>query len=245
MPFTVSHSAAVLPFLRSRHLSATGLIIGTMAPDFEYFFRMDVKGIYGHTLLGILYFDVPVCILLAFVFHNIAKINLIDQSPVYFQRKFHETRNFDFTRYFKSHWFAFIISAIIGTITHIVWDGFTHQHQYFVKSLPGIYEGRVIPFHGARYPLWYALQVISTIVGGLILGIYFLRMKLYEGTFNRFNIVYWILLLLIIAVVVAIRMQYPMPNEPRVVVVIAICSAFCLGITILGFIPFKRREIQR
>ena len=41
MPFTFSHPAAVLPLrLLPRHwFSLTGLVIGSMVPDFEYFLR--------------------------------------------------------------------------------------------------------------------------------------------------------------------------------------------------------------
>ena len=36
-----------------------------MVPDFEYFIRMNVKGIYGHTFWGLFYFDIPVALLIA------------------------------------------------------------------------------------------------------------------------------------------------------------------------------------
>ena len=44
MPFTFSHPAIVLPLVRkSGHwFSATGLIIGSLTPDFEYFMRMRI-----------------------------------------------------------------------------------------------------------------------------------------------------------------------------------------------------------
>jgi len=244
MPFTLAHNAAVLPLLKSRRLSATGLIIGTMAPDFEYFFRMNVKGIYGHTLLGVFYFDVPVSILLAFLFHNIARNNFIDQTPLFVQRRLHEVRNFNFMEYFKTHKLTFIISVIIGTATHIVWDGFTHKRQFFVEALPGIYEGRTVPFMGANYPLWYALQHISTVVGMAFIGVYFLMIKPAPGSFNRPRIIYWVVLAVFMAIVLKIRMQFDIPNEPYVVAVITAVSAFCLGITILGLIPFRRREVS-
>lgn len=238
MPFTLSHSAAVLPILRSKYFSATGLIIGTMAPDFEYFFRMNVQGIYGHTWLGVLYFDLPVAFLLAFLFHGVAKKNLIDQLPVFLQARFREVRNFDFLPYLKDHKWTFVTSVLIGTATHIVWDGFTHEHQYFVNALPGIYKGRYIPFRGARYPLWYALQHISTVVGGAFIVWYVLRMKPEEGEYHRPRILYWVLLSVMVALIVFVRMQFASSNLWYVVVTITAVSAFCLSITILGLIPF-------
>lgn len=43
MPFTFAHPAAVLPFAKkhSKHISVTALILGSMAPDFEYFYTLD------------------------------------------------------------------------------------------------------------------------------------------------------------------------------------------------------------
>jgi hypothetical protein len=239
MPFTLSHSAAVLPILRSKYFSATGLIIGTMAPDFEYFFRMNVQGIYGHTWLGILYFDIPVAFFLAFLFHLVVKRNLIDQLPVFFQARFQEIRNSDFTKYIKTHKLIFVVSVVIGTATHIIWDGFTHEHQYFVKALPEIYQGRVVPLMGAKYPLWYALQMFSTAIGGIILLGYVLWIKPREGEFNKPGIIYWVLLAAIVAVIVYVRMQFAFGNLMYVVAIITACSAFCIGITILGLIPFS------
>jgi hypothetical protein len=241
MPFTLSHNAAVLPLLRSKYFSATGLIIGTMAPDFEYFIRMNIQGIYGHTLPGIFYFDIPISIALAFLFHNVAKKNLIDQLPAFLQARFKEVREFNFSDYIKTHKTVFILSVILGTVTHIIWDGFTHQRQFFVTHLPQIYDGRVVPFLGVKYPLWYALQYVSTIVGGLLVVWYILWMRPEPGVYSRPRIIYWLLLLIMTAAIVVFRMQFfDKSSQVLVGTVITSCSAFCISITILGLIPFKK-----
>lgn len=43
MPFTFAHPAAVLPFSKKQvnYISVTALILGSMAPDFEYFYTLD------------------------------------------------------------------------------------------------------------------------------------------------------------------------------------------------------------
>lgn len=234
MPFTLSHSAAVLPFLNNRRLSATGLVIGAMAPDFEYFFRMNVTGIYGHTVAGVFYFDLPVSIALAFIFHLVVKRNLIDNLPVFLQCRFEVVRAFDFTSYFRCHYFAFAASTIIGAATHIVWDGFTHERQFFVQALPSIYEGRVFVINGAHYPLWYVLQHVSTAVGGILLTWYVWKMPEGEGTFPKPKLWYWIALGCMMAGITYVRMQFPFQNLANVVLVITLISSFCIGITILG-----------
>src|SRR5581483_12465816 len=50
VPFTLAHPAAVLP-LRRRGLVFSALVVGSMAPDFEYFFGL--KRPISHTMPGI------------------------------------------------------------------------------------------------------------------------------------------------------------------------------------------------
>ncbi len=71
MPFTFSHPAIVLPFglIGQRYFSMTALIIGSMTPDFEYFLRLRVRSDFSHTLFGVFWFDLPLGIVLCFVFH--------------------------------------------------------------------------------------------------------------------------------------------------------------------------------
>ena len=89
MPFTPAHTAIVLPLINGRKFSATALIVGSIAPDFEYFFKMSADSEHSHTLPGLLYFNLPVVVVLSFAFHLIAKRSLLQNSPVFIQRRFH------------------------------------------------------------------------------------------------------------------------------------------------------------
>ena len=90
MPFTFSHPAIILPFryLPVKWFSFTGLVIGSLTPDFEYFIRMKVQSIYSHTLLGIFWFDLPLAILLAFLFHSLVRDTLFFNLPKTFNPEF-------------------------------------------------------------------------------------------------------------------------------------------------------------
>lgn len=83
MPFTFSHPAIILPLkkLPKKYISMTGLIVGSITPDFEYFLRMKSK--YSHTISGILWYDLPMGIFLAFIFHNLIKEALINNMPLF------------------------------------------------------------------------------------------------------------------------------------------------------------------
>lgn len=79
MPFTFCHPAIILPLTKiSRNrLSATGLIIGSMSPDFEYFIKMRLESVHGHSFSGLFYFNLPLTLLLVFVFHLLVRDALI------------------------------------------------------------------------------------------------------------------------------------------------------------------------
>ena len=52
MPFTFAHPAAVIPFCKKhQYVSVTALVLGGMAPDFEYFLHFRPYGIIGHAWL--------------------------------------------------------------------------------------------------------------------------------------------------------------------------------------------------
>ena len=87
MPFTPAHPAIVLPFLKLRYFSATGLVVGCMTPDFEYFFKMSVDAIHSHSTAGLFYFDLPVTLILSVVFHQFVKSNFIQNLPLYIMVK--------------------------------------------------------------------------------------------------------------------------------------------------------------
>ncbi len=236
MPFTPAHTAIVLPFLRSRYVSATGLVIGSMAPDFEYFFKMSVNSRYSHTLAGLLYFDLPVVLLLALVFHQVVKVPLFDNLPPYLQKRFYPLRQTLFLPYLKKHGLVFIFSALAGGLSHIAWDGFTHNNGYFVTELPFIYEGVVVPLDGARYPLWYALQHISTFVGLAALLIYIIIQKPEPVSVKRPRLLYWVMVGLFTFLITGVRFGFDWSNAKIGNLVVTIISAFCLALIAMGLV---------
>jgi hypothetical protein len=75
MPFTFSHPAILIPLrvLPKNLFSITGLVIGSLIPDFEYFLRLKLKSDHSHTLSGIFWFDLPVSLFFCFIFHLIVR----------------------------------------------------------------------------------------------------------------------------------------------------------------------------
>jgi len=241
MPFTPAHVSIVLPFLRIRPqlVSATALVIGSIAPDFEYFLKMSVSGEHGHTLLGIFYFDIPIVIVLAFLFHGIVKKNLIANLPAFFQYRFQDVLSFDFKQYFKSHSWVVTISAGLGSFSHIVWDSFTHNNGFFAQRI-SLYKKVFIPFDGVRYPLFYALQHLSTVVGLTILILYIWFMRPQKNIpVSRPSFSYWAIILIISCGVIFLRFGFNMPSLNLGNFVVSSISAILVAVLIGGLVKFK------
>lgn len=244
MPFTPAHSAVVLPFIRSRHVSATGLILGSMSPDFEYFFKFSVTSDHSHTLAGLLYFDLPVTFLLAWIFHQYVKINLIHNLPVSLQRKFQNVLNVPFESILLKRPATFALSAIAGAATHVFWDAFTHNDTFISRSLD-IYQTVKIPYEGVNYPLFYALQQLSTGVGLLWVLIYVLLMPP-ETPMNlkKPNLIYWVALISIATVVVLLRFYIHSSDYELGNLIVTIISGLCISLVICGLIRFQNSTLR-
>ena len=89
MPFTFSHPAVVLPlnYLPKKWFSLTALVAGSMVPDFEYFMRMRADSMYSHTWRGLFWFDLPLALLLIWIYNDLVKDKLIDHAPAYFNKR--------------------------------------------------------------------------------------------------------------------------------------------------------------
>jgi hypothetical protein len=191
MPFTFSHPAIVLPLIKARlNLSATALIIGSMIPDFEYFIRMKDRSTYSHTLTGVFWFDIPLALLVCFIYHLIVRNSLFDNLPSFLKDRFSVYKRFDWSKYFLRHWAIVLVSIIIGAVSHILWDGVTHNTMFFVNKADLSTMMKIGTINLAGYKF---LQLASTIAGGLavIYSIFALR-RIHQPK-TKIDYRYWIL----------------------------------------------------
>ena len=240
MPFTAAHPAIVLPFIRlnPKYVSATGLIIGSVSPDFEYFLKMSVDSKYSHTIPGIFYFDIPITIGLAFLFHLVIKRNLILNLPPGIQQRFQDLLRSDFRQYFREHFIAFMVCSAFGAATHVFWDSFTHNGAYFARELSFI-RGSFVSFLGTRYPMFFVLQQVSTGVGLSIIVLYIIYMKPdpirpYKPSFN-----YWMWCVIILLITVAVRFLMRNYDFNLGNLVVTMISGFCVALVVTGFIKYE------
>ena len=205
MPFTFSHPAIVLPlsYLPRRWFSLTGLVVGSVTPDFEYFLRMRIQSDYSHTLKGLLWFDLPLGLLLAFVFHNIVRDMLFDNLPLAMKSRVVTFKQFDWNSHFRRNWLAVVISILIGAGSHLLWDSFTHEHGYFVEMIPSLHT--TVTLFVVQAPMYKLLQHFSTLIGGFVIVVAFMKLPVDRHIIKRVKTKYWIIFLTIIVMIITLR----------------------------------------
>ncbi len=169
MPFTVSHAAAVLPF-RKLNLVWSAFIIGSMAPDFTYILgNTDYRGI-GHRFPGLLEFTLPASLIALWMFHNIIKRPVAGLLPTGVQERLRDQMGaFPFGGFRR--FAAILASIVLGIVTHLVWDSFTHSNTLVLRHVRWLRGWVYVPFVGYM-PIHSALQYGSSILGLVALAIW-------------------------------------------------------------------------
>lgn len=247
MPFTISHAIAGIAIhkIQPYKLSLSALIIGSIMPDAEYLLRMKMYGIYGHTLPGIFLFDLPLGILIYYLFQKIIKYPLIINSPSFLRRRFIPFLSPKNTLQKRSlqHSMSIIISVFIGIITHVIWDDFTHSTGYFVELFPLLQQD--ISFFKHSFPLYKLLQQLSSIIGLLAIFLYiFFLPKVTTSLLAPASQRYQCLFLTIFAAIMGIRLAWNFTSQHGSLLVIML-SAFFLSLFITASIwQYQNRKLS-
>ncbi len=207
MPFTFSHPAIIIPLLKlnRKYISATALVAGSMAPDFEYFINFQMKQIHGHTFSGMLYYDLPLAIIMCFAFHTLVRDGLIHYSPRFIKNRWCHFIGFDWKSRWQRDWKVIMTSAFIGICSHLFLDSFTHAHRFMTDHLSFLHEEFNIA--GQTLPLYKIGQLYGSVVGLFFLAWVILREPVKQEFHSgfRIKIYYWILVGLITFVLLLLR----------------------------------------
>ena len=242
MPFTFSHPAIVLPltFLPRQWFSLTGLVIGSLTPDFEYFLRMRIKSNYSHSIDGLFWFDLPLGLLLAFMFHNIVRDRLFDNLPTFLKSRFSTFRQFDWNEHFKRNWFVVLISILIGAASHIFWDSFTHDHGYFVQTIPTLQNS--VDFLGRQILILKILQHSSTLLGGLVIAFVIYKLPSNKSENEKINLKYWLILAGLTLTIIAVRLLFGLELKQYENVIVTAISVGLISLTITPLLIKKNEK---
>lgn len=172
MPFVLAHPVAVLPLQRTLggRLDPAALVVGSMTPDLALFVPLGVARAQSHSLLGLLWFGLPVGVAAYVFFHLIVAPLLV---------RVMEPRREDPGRSWPTGWAHgaiparpagfVLLSLLLGGGTHLLWDAFTHGSGAAVRWLPALRDP-LFDLGGYRVFVYKLLQHGSSLAGVALLA---------------------------------------------------------------------------
>jgi hypothetical protein len=163
MPFTLAHPAAVLPLHRAlgRFASWPALIIGSMVPDMHRLFFGLVTRHQSHGAAGLLWFCLPVGLIGYLLYRAVLRAPLHDLLSGTPPR----------TGAQREGTATVIVSLLAGTITHDLWDLFTHGDSPVAAGAPWLLTPAAA-IGGHHVAVYQLLQNASTLLGLVVVGIW-------------------------------------------------------------------------
>jgi hypothetical protein len=164
MPFTISHTAIVLPFSRllARWQLLSAAVIGAMVPDFRIFFS-GLPRVESHSALALLTFCLPVGLSTYWMFQLLIKtpmVEVLPDGPYARWRPFAREANVRSWR----QWLLAAGGILAGALTHLIWDAFTHDGGRGVRMFP-VLDDSIIDIGNRHLPAIYVMQDLGSLIG--------------------------------------------------------------------------------
>lgn len=202
MPFTPSHAVVALPFLRTPLVPAA-IAIGAMTPDLPLFVRgFGVSYAFTHTYANVIW-TVAIALGLFLLWRVVLRHAAPELSPRWLARRLPAQWGAPAgdaindalgvgARWTRMLWL--LASLMIGVVSHILWDGFTHEGRLGLALLPAL-EEQWGPLQGYKW-----LQRGSSVVGLGIIGVWALlwlrrtapRAAVPRWTWPWVRVVWWV-----------------------------------------------------
>lgn len=175
MPFTPSHAVVALPFIRTPLVPAA-IAVGAMTPDLPLFIRgVGLPYSFTHTF-GNAVWTALVAFVLFMLWRVVLRPAVGELLPLWLARRVPA----DWSQSGRDAARAAVgiggpnrlypvmlaVSLVLGVLSHIAWDLFTHEGRWGVDVLP-VLDDMWGPFTGYKW-----LQHGSSVIGLLIIGIW-------------------------------------------------------------------------
>ena len=174
MPFTPSHAVVALPFARSPLVPAA-IAVGAMTPDLPLFLRgAGLSYGFTHGWSNIVWTTLVAFVLLLVwrmvlrpAAAELAPDAIADRLPDDWRRTGSEAALETVApRGRRWHPLLLVVSLVLGVLSHIAWDLFTHEGRWGVQAVPALQQ-MWGPLAGYKW-----LQHGSSVVGLLIIGVF-------------------------------------------------------------------------
>jgi len=161
MPFTLAHPAAALPlwWAAKGRLRLAALVLGTTTPDYEYFLHLNTVGRFAHTLPG-LFLVCPAGWVSLWLFDRFGRHGVATLLPTAWQLPPVPASPY---RVLPTS-----SALLLGAVSHVIWDGFTHASGWGVALLPHLSDP--VLSGPITVPWFKVLQHGSTLLGLAVLA---------------------------------------------------------------------------
>jgi hypothetical protein len=168
MPFTVSHVAAVLPGYRalSRAHVFSAAVIGSMVPDFGLMLPVSPGRLQTHSLAGLFSFCLPVGLAVYWVTLSLIKPAVVEIVPDGAYARVHAADAAAPPLGLRG-WLYATLAILLGAISHLIWDAFTHENAAGVRMFPVLNE-YAPELDGHTLQLYRWLQYGSSVIGLMV-----------------------------------------------------------------------------
>jgi hypothetical protein len=163
VPYLVAHPAAVVP-LRAylgRFGVLSALVLGSVAPDLWCLAPQLVSRDETHRAAALLWFCLPVGLVAYYVFHLLLKQPLLALLPPSIAARLPRTSAAPLA--------AVVVSILVGAVSHLAWDAFTHADGYAV-NLISLLQAHVLSTRQYELHVYTLLQHLSTLLGLALLA---------------------------------------------------------------------------
>lgn len=165
MPVTfLAHQAPVLPIARRWPQLTDGiaLVVGSMAPDMAYVLNGSRFSVWAHGFPAVVLFCVPVTLLVSWLIARAVSPVLWDHLPQAGPLRLHDYRGMSVHRF---RWVVASVSALIGALSHVMLDHFTHEWGWFARHIDWYSTVVVHDFLGREWTVFRIIQYSGHIVG--------------------------------------------------------------------------------
>ncbi len=141
----------------------SALIIGSMAPDIAFLLPIGVMRAESHSLGGLFWYCLPVGLVSYLLFHRLMKQPIIHllPPPVFARLGLYDHSDWSIS---IRRLVPVLISLLVGAITHLVWDSFTHRGSWAVRNI-GWLQIHLFTGGGFWIYLYTLLQWLCSLLG--------------------------------------------------------------------------------
>ena len=167
MPFTLAHPAAVLP-LRDLRLPMPAMVAGAMVPDLPMLLGFGSRHL-SHSFLGVVTLDLAMGLAALVLWYAVYRRPLADLAFDPWRGRLPDVVPMDVRT-----WLLSVPGVVVGALTHVVWDAFTHDDTWGVDLVPALTESyrgvavyevlqQVFSAVGLVAVLWVAWRYLSSL----------------------------------------------------------------------------------